>query len=333
LVYTGSIVSGPPLHMSADPSRALPASTSDDPRYFIDWPTLLLAIGIYGAFAAVTLSYHVLPWWVVLPLGTVIVCLHGSLQHEATHGFPTRWEPLNSCIVGLPLWLWLPYLSYRQTHRTHHQDENLTNPEIDPESNYLTAAQIAAMSPLRRWVRERMRTLGGRILFGPAYFCFFSWREKLIALANGDWQRLRPLMWHIPGVALVLYWVIGVCDIPFWAYVAFFAYPGTSLTLVRSYAEHRAAGAVEQRTVICEAGSFWNLVFLYNNLHLIHHRYPRQVWHARPRQYEMEKAELLRHADYYRLPGYGTVFANWLLTPKEPMQHPLEAEIVRRRAA
>lgn len=318
--------------MSAAPLRVLPASTSDDPNYFIDWPTLLLAIGIYGAFAAVTLSYHVLPWWLVLPLGTVIVCLHGSLQHEATHGFPTRWEGLNSWIVGFPLWLWLPYLSYRATHRAHHQDENLTNPELDPESNYLTEAQIAAMSPLRRWVRERMRTLGGRIVFGPAYFCFFAWREKLIALSEGDWRRLRPLMWHVPGAAVVLYWVLGVCDIPLWAYIAFFAYPGTSLTLVRSYAEHRAASEVEGRTVICETNPFWSFLYLHNNLHLIHHRHPRQVWHVRPRQYAMEKAELLGHADYYRLPGYGKVFASWLLTPKEPMQHPLEAEILKRAA-
>ena len=75
-----------------------------------------------------------------------------------------------------------------------------------------------------------MRTLAGRMLFGPAYFCFFSWREKVMAIRDRHWRRLRPLLWHLPALAVVLYWVLVVCDIPFWAYVALFAYPGTSLT-------------------------------------------------------------------------------------------------------
>lgn len=310
--------------MSAVPSRLLPASTSDDPNYSVDWPTVLFAIAVYGSFAALTLSYHALPWWVVLPLGGVIVCLHGSLQHEATHGFPTRWEALNCWIVGPSLWLWLPYLSYRKTHRAHHIDQNLTDPEIDPESNYLTARQISQMSPLRLWVRDRMRTLAGRMFLGPAYYCFFTWRAKITAFRHGNWEQLGPVLWHIPGVTVVLYWVMGVCDIPFWAYVAFFAYPGTALTVVRSYAEHRAAEQVERRTAICESIWFWNWMYLYNNLHLIHHRYPRQVWHKRPEQYRLEKAALLAEPGAYRLPGYGAIFAQWFLTPKEPLRHPLD---------
>jgi fatty acid desaturase len=319
--------------MSADPLPSVSAaSNSDAPSYFIDWPTIFLAVGIYGAFAALTLSYHALPWFVILPLGAIVVCLHGSLQHEAVHGFPTKWEAVNSFIVGFPLWLWLPYLSYRRTHRTHHVDENLTNPELDPESNYLTAAQIAAMSPLRRWIRQRMRTVLGRMLIGPLYFCFFSWREKILAIRDRRWRRLYPLMWHLPAVTVVLYWVIGVCDIPFWSYVVLFAYPGTSLTVLRSYAEHRAAGPVQQRTVICEANWFWSLLYLYNNLHLIHHRHPRQAWHQRPFQYRAEKAGLTAENGYYIMPGYKTIFANWLFKAKEPMQHPHEEQILKRAA-
>ena len=140
------------------------------------------------------------------------------------------------------------------------------------------------MSPLRLLVRNMMRTLGGRMLFGPAYYCFFAWKDKVLAVRDRRWRALRPLLWHVPALAAILYWVLVVCEIPFWAYVAFFAYPGTALTLVRSYAEHRAAGPVQQRTVICESNFFWSWLFLYNNLHLIHHRHPRLAWHQRREQ-------------------------------------------------
>ena len=57
-----------------------------------DVPTLLLAAAIYGAFFAVTWFYQELAWWLVLPVSAGIVCLQSSLQHEAVHGYPTRWS-------------------------------------------------------------------------------------------------------------------------------------------------------------------------------------------------------------------------------------------------
>ena len=118
--------------------------------------------------------------------------------------------------------------------------------------------------------------------------------------------------------------MLVICEIPLWAYIAFFAYPGTSLTLVRSYAEHRAAGPIQQRTVICESNFLWNWLFLYNNLHLTHHRHPRLVWHQRPIQYQAEKAQLSAEPGYYSLNGYSEVFGKWFLRAKEPMVHPAE---------
>ena len=56
--------------------------TSDKNRE-IEWPTLGLLVGTYAAFLAVTWFYHDLAWWIVLPLGGFLVCLHGSLQHES----------------------------------------------------------------------------------------------------------------------------------------------------------------------------------------------------------------------------------------------------------
>ena len=56
----------------------------------IDLPTMGLAFGIYLSFGLLTWFHNALPWWVIAPLGGYIIALHGSLQHEATHGFPSR---------------------------------------------------------------------------------------------------------------------------------------------------------------------------------------------------------------------------------------------------
>ena len=56
----------------------------------IDLPTMGLAFGIYLSFGLLTWFHNALPWWVVAPLGGYIIALHGSLQHEATHGYPSR---------------------------------------------------------------------------------------------------------------------------------------------------------------------------------------------------------------------------------------------------
>ncbi len=291
-------------------------------NYKIDWPTLILACGIYFSFFIVTLAYRHAPWWIICPAGALVVALHGSLQHEGTHGYPTRWRWLNSTIVGWSLWLWLPYLSYRSAHLQHHIDENLTDPTIDPESNYLTPAQWVAMSPLHRLVRQAMRPLLGRMLIGPVYYAFMGLRELLHAVLRGNVPVLRAWLWHLPAVALVLYWVVVVCNIPLWVYVFGMAYPGTSLALVRSFAEHRAHPSVQGRTIICEAGRFWSLLFLYNNLHVVHHEEPGLAWHKRSARYQERKPEIAARADHYVMPGYRRLFARYAFSAKEPILHP-----------
>lgn len=290
--------------------------------YLVDGPTFVLACAIYAAFLLLTGSYQLLPWYIVCPLTAIVIAAHGSLQHEATHGYPTRWNGLNSFIAGWPLWLWLPYLEYRKTHLRHHIDENLTDPTIDPESNYLTQAQWEALSPLHRAARQAMRPLLGRMLIGPAYYTTMALQGFLLALRSGNWQELRPWLWHVPAVAIVLFWATHICGIPFWVYVFGMAYPGTSLALVRSFAEHRAHPTVAGRTVICQAGPFWSLLFLYNNLHVIHHDEPALAWYKRPGRYLARRDELAARDGAYLLTGYASLFAKYGLNPKEPLFHP-----------
>lgn len=299
------------------------ATVPADARRAIDWPTVGMGVGVYLGWGLVTWFYHDLSWWLVLPAGACLVCLHGSLQHEAVHGYPTRWTILNSSFVFPSLWLWLPYTYYRETHLIHHRDERLTSPLDDPESNYLTQEQWRAIGPLHRSIRQAMTTVFGRLVLGPPYFAWRALARLSRALRDGERPHLRHWGGHAFSVATVLVWVVGICDIPILEYVLLFAYPGLSLTLLRSFAEHRAAEPVNQRTAITESGPFFSLLFLNNNLHFLHHLEPGAPWHRRRREYRRRRAELLGANGGYLIRGYREVFARYLLRPKEPAIHPI----------
>lgn len=288
----------------------------------LDVPTLLVAIGIYGAFAAVTWFYHELAWWLVLPIGAALVCLQSSLQHEASHGYPTRLSWLNYLIAAPALWLWLPYGVNRDNHLRHHVNEYLTDPELDPESNYLSPQAWARMSPAHRAIRQAMATLLGRIVIGPIYYAAVSLRDLARAVRVRDHRVLRHWALHGLAVAALSWWIIGVCGISIAEYLLFFVWPGTGLALIRSYAEHRAAPDVPARSATVEAGRLMSFLFLYNNLHALHHAQPRLAWHKRARRYRVMRNKILGESRYHLIKGYGSLFRNHLLDAKEPILHP-----------
>jgi fatty acid desaturase len=292
-------------------------------RPAVEWPTVALAAGMYLAFGFLTWNYHVLPWWVVLPFGAYLVCLHGSLQHEVVHGHPTRWRWVNAAIVFPSLWLWLPHSRYRETHLAHHRDDNLTDPLDDPESSYVSAARWAEMGPLHRLVRQALMTLAGRLLLGPIYYIWLKLREVARAIHRRDRRYLAHWPLHLVAVAVTLAWVIGVCRIPFWEYVLLFAYPGISLTLLRSYAEHRAAEEVGHRTAVVESGPFFSLLFLNNNLHVAHHAEPGIPWYRLPAVYRRHRDRLLALNGGYLFHGYREIFSRFLLRRRGSPVHPL----------
>lgn len=290
----------------------------------VDWPTVAVAAGTYFAFFLLTWHFHLLPWWLVLPCGGYVICLHGSLQHETVHGQPFRRRWLNSALVFPSLWLWMPYGYYRETHIIHHRDEQLTSPLDDPESNYVAPEHWAEMGWFHRRVREVLTSVAGRLLIGPIYATGKLACILARAIGRGDLHHLRHWALHVPAVAIVLLWVMWVCDIPLWAYVLLFAYPGLSLTLLRSYLEHRAVPNVGERTAIVEAGPAMSLLYLNNNLHLLHHQDPGAPWHTRPRAYRARRAELIASGQGYVIQGgYREIVARYLLRAKEPVVHPL----------
>jgi len=291
-------------------------------RPAVDWPTVVVGVATYAAFGLLTWNYHALPWWSLPILGGYLICLHGSLQHEAVHGMPFRRRWLNAAFVFPSLWLWLPYNYYRETHLVHHRNEYLTSPVDDPESNYMNPAQYAGVSWLTRVTRQVMRTLAGRMIFGPAYYILHAFHHLYDQIHARDWQHVRLWLIHVPAVAIVLIWVMLVCDIPLWEYILLIAYPGISLTVMRSYLEHRAAGQPEHRTAIVEAGPLFSLMFLNNNLHLLHHELPAEPWHQRAARYRAERDYWISRNDGYVYKGYREVIARHFFGAKEPMIHP-----------
>jgi fatty acid desaturase len=294
-----------------------------------DWfgraaPSWLVAVAIYGGFGLLTWFYGYLPWWLVLPAGAALIAWHGSLQHEAVHEqlSPRRW--INDAIVWPPLSLWLPFAIYRSTHRAHHDFEILTEPWRDPESFYVDRATWHRLPGAIRAVLWAHNTMLGRLLLGPFLVIGqFLWAESH-ALARGDRRHVMIWLWHLPAAALVLVWVIGVCGIPLWAYLALFVLPGASLTLVRSFAEHKAAMTPFERSAVVEAGPFLSLVFLNNNLHYVHHKRPDLPWHALPGYWRAHRRELLaENGGLLYEGGYREIFRRFFLRPVDTPAHPL----------
>ncbi len=303
--------------MSIDTSDFTDAGTLALPRWQrTGAPTWAIAALAYGGWLGLTLGYHALPWWVVLPAAGYVMALYGSLQHETIHGHPTRRRWLNEALGWAPLWLWLPYPIYRDEHRAHHDDTILTDPFADPESKYAAPADWPRFSRLRRAALTVNTTLLGRVTLGPALAIADFLRREAQAVLAGKPGRRRVWALHALALVPVLAW-LWLCAIPLGAYALLFVYPGLSLTLLRSYAEHIASADPRSRTVTVEAGRLFSLLFLNNNLHALHHAHPELPWYALPPLAGRSPRPALRYA------GYGEIARRFLLKPIHAPVHPL----------
>ena len=288
----------------------------------LEAPTLILAAVIYGGWLLVTVYWRALPIWLAAPIASWLCAWQMSLQHEVIHGHPTPHARLNDLIGAPPLNLWLPYVLYRDSHRRHHRDDHLTDPLEDPESTYMSAQDWSRAGPFQRWVHRACNTLIGRLLLGPprAVATFWGCQAGLIAGGRADLARVWLL--HGVGAALVLIWVCGVCHIALSTYVFGVVYPATALTMIRSLAEHRAAEGAQDRTAVVEHAGLLGLLFLNNNLHLLHHERPHLPWYVLPAEWRAMRADLLtaRRAPVYR--SYFEVAVLYALRPHHAGPHP-----------
>ncbi len=296
---------------------------SDDARPVVEWPTVAVAAAIYAGYAALTLHYHALPWWLAAPAGGFLLAWHGSLQHEVVHGHPTRWRWLNRVLVFPSLWLWLPLEIYADSHLRHHRDERVTDPIADPESYYLTREAWQRCGRLRRAVLRAHATAAGRLVIGPVISAWRLLAVQAKAFRSGDFSHLKAWLLHFAGCAPVVLWANVVCGIPLPAYLALFVYPAISLTLLRSFAEHRARREIGARMAIVESGALMSLLYLNNNLHYLHHREPNLAWYRLAERWRDERHQVLAANGHYRFEGYAEILRRHAFRAREPVAWPL----------
>lgn len=48
----------------------------------VEWPTLFVAVAIYGGWLALAYFHAALPWPVLILIGGALIAWHGSLHHD-----------------------------------------------------------------------------------------------------------------------------------------------------------------------------------------------------------------------------------------------------------
>jgi fatty acid desaturase len=293
----------------------------------VEWPTVGLLLTCYGLWFFTALWLYPIMPAVALVILAVAIGLHLSLQHEVLHGHPTRSRRVNEWLVGLPLGVFYPYRRYRSIHLSHHADERLTDPYDDPESFYRAQYDWEKLPPLLKTLLRWNNTLVGRVTLGPALALPGFLIAEARRLATSAKIR-KAWMLHAAGLAALVLLLEGVFGIPFWLYAATSAYGGLAIISIRSYCEHQWSERPDGRTIIVEK-SLLSLLFLNNNLHLVHHKRPTVPWYELPRLYAEERETWRAMNDGYVFRNYFEIIQAFAFRAKEPVVHP----VLRRRRA
>jgi fatty acid desaturase len=293
-------------------------------RGTIEWPTMALVVVVYGGWLGLTYAGSVLPWWILTGAGAVLIALHSSLQHEILHGHPTRFRAFNRMLGFPPLSLWMPYELYRRSHLVHHRDERLTDPLDDPESYYWTSEDWQRIGAFGQLLVKVQTSLAGRVIIGPAWNILRFLYTEMRLVFGPRHANIRVWANHLIGVVVVLLWLTYVCHLSITFYVFGIVYPGTSILLIRSFAEHRARDGVFERTAIVENAPVLGFLFLYNNLHAAHHAEPMMPWYEIPAWYKANRERLIRENGGLVYDGYLDVARRFLFKSHDRPEHPTD---------
>ena len=292
------------------------------PLWQAEWPTWLLIVAIYGGW------FLTLANWRALGDGPATVLMiwwsawYMSLQHELIHGHPTPWPWLNRVFGYVPLAIWYPYRLYRDSHLAHHNDFHLTMPALDTESQYVSPEVWAGMGRTAQLVRWFNKTFWGRVLVGPALAIGGTLVEAVRQPLRGDWRHVPMWLTHVAMVASMLWWIDHAFGVSAWWYLLAISYPAQALAMIRSYYEHRPAADHKQRIVLNEAGWFFRVLFLNNNLHLVHHDLPSLPWYLLPRVYRARRATYNARSGGFHVNGYGELMRRYGFRAIDAPVHP-----------
>lgn len=300
------------------------AAIPTDAGWWRRWevPTWLVAFSIYGSWATLLLHWQAVPWPIEMLLAAYILAWHFSLQHEAIHGWRSIPQWLRTAMVWPPIGGWWPFEIYRRSHSLHHRNHLLTIPGEDTETQYHTRAAWAGYSPFWRGILLFNQTMLGRLTVGP----FLRLRKLVMVetgkLRRGDFRDVPIWLGFFCGLAPILWFVSEVCGMPVWRYYLVWVLPGISLGLLRAFIEHRWGERPGQRTASVESNWIFGLLFLWNNLHIVHHLYPTMSWFEIPGFWRRNREKLLAHNGHFVFPGYGYLARRWGLRPVFIPVHP-----------
>jgi len=244
----------------------------------------------------------------------VLGAWHLSMQHEVLHGHPFKSQFINDAIGSIPVTLWIPYLAFKKDHHEHHKSD-LTNPELDNESYYVSQKQWDNAGPIRRAAWTANRTILFR-MFVWTIVSTISYVTLVLkrAIRNEQGDRLAVSL-HIVGVAFVVF-LVSLSTMPLWQFALGTVYGGRILNAIRPFPEHKYQSGVETRTAMIMAGPFMSLLMLNNNLHIAHHDDPRVPWY---RVNELSKkvnaVERAREVGVLYEGGYAEVFRKFSFKP------------------
>ena len=288
----------------------------------VEWPTVVLIICCYAAWAVAGLVI-----WPVYPLVALAVlaltlALQSSIIHEVLHGHPTRNALVNEAFVFLPIGLVWPFRRFKAIHLRHHADERLTDPFDDPESYYQALWHHEQLPPAMKILLRINNTMAGRFTLGPwlAWIGFVLGDLKLVR--EGDRGVRSAWVLHLAGMAVVLPVVTYGFGIPLWLYVLVPVWIGQGLISIRTFAEHQWSERPEGRTVIIERSPL-SFLFLNNNLHFVHHKTPTVAWYRLPKLFRERRDEWLRMNNGYAYPNYFALIKVEAFEAKGPIVHPV----------
>lgn len=290
----------------------------------IEWPTITLILGSYGAWILLLFyGEHLHPSiWILL--SALNITFFMSITHEVVHGHPTRSKTINRLLILLPIGWSIPFERFERTHLDHHDTEELTDPFDDPESWYVSLPSWIASNFVSRQVLVFNNTLFGRMLIGPLIGLsrFYVGELKTIwKHSDAIVSHLTPWICHLVLCGGMAWAITGHGEVPLWQWVCA-VYIGHSILLIRTFLEHQAAPDRSQRTVLIETPCPIAFLFLFNNYHFVHHDQPHIPWYKLPKEYQQKRDQFLAENGAYVYKSYLEIFRKFFFRSKEPVAHP-----------
>jgi fatty acid desaturase len=284
-----------------------------------EWPTWLVIFTVYLLWGFILNNFESIP---MAPVFLVIVlAFHGSVQHELLHGHPSDNQTVNDCLAYPPLALWYPYPIYKSLHLKHHENEHLTIPGVDPESYFVSEARWNEQSKWRQKLSVFNMTLLGRLLLAPLLHFLGLKRQMIRSLKTSNSKDTLIWIFH-ESIVLFLLLLIGLFfEVNIFIYIAC-AYFAQSLTLLRSFYEHRVTSEPGYRSIIMKASIPMRILYLNNNYHAIHHQHPDMSWFKLGKEYNSNPEYHEEQNNHFIERGYWQWFSKFAFRSVTSPVHP-----------